>query len=195
MKAFVVEAWGGQNPIYKQPVNVVYRKQLRIGGSDTVTLEGAWQKCYFKIVEMFCINTGKYSINNGDRVLAWSNAKVDDRGRYSATKCSAGSYIFVSSSITNETYDHVTKDRPQLTKAIEIIDNKNSEFFQIPGLEQEKPKTLPVNNLNTSHYLNGIFLDRIGPRRRIAPSPTIPAPEMNINMMDHLSINLSRMKI
>ncbi|CAI2199690.1 6091_t:CDS:1, partial [Funneliformis geosporum] len=39
---------------------------------------------------------------------------------------------------------------PQLIpKAIEIIDNKISEFLQIPRLEQKKPKTLAIN-LNTS---------------------------------------------
>ncbi|CAI2188990.1 4762_t:CDS:2, partial [Funneliformis geosporum] len=170
MKAFVVEAWGGQNPIYKQPVNVVYRKQLRIGGSDTVTLEGAWQKCYFKIVEMLdlAVQLPVYIARSASLQPA-PKADVDlnplrliiiMRKKYQPTILD--NTFEVSSSITNETYDHVTKDRPQLTKAIEIIDNKNSEFFQIPGLEQEKPKTLPVNNLNTSHYLNGIFLDRIG---------------------------------
>ncbi|CAI2169112.1 5439_t:CDS:2 [Funneliformis geosporum] len=59
----------------------------------------------------------------------------------------------VSSSTTNETYDHVPKGRPlpiPKPKAIEIIDDKSSEFFQVPILEQEKPKTPPVNNLNTS---------------------------------------------
>ncbi|CAI2196062.1 16332_t:CDS:2, partial [Funneliformis geosporum] len=43
-EALVVEAWGGQNPTNKQPVDVVYRKQLRMGGSGTVTFENCTPK-------------------------------------------------------------------------------------------------------------------------------------------------------
>ncbi|CAG8461841.1 11605_t:CDS:2 [Ambispora leptoticha] len=39
-EAFVVEAWDGQNPEYKQPVEGMNMKQLWMGGSGPVTLEG-----------------------------------------------------------------------------------------------------------------------------------------------------------
>ncbi|CAG8586625.1 7268_t:CDS:2 [Funneliformis mosseae] len=64
----------------------------------------------------------------------------------------------VSSSISNGAYDHIPKGRPLPTpkpKEIEVTDEKSSELLQVPGFEQERPKTPPVNNFNTSAAATG----------------------------------------
>jgi len=47
-EAFVVEAWDGQNPIYKQPIDGINMKQLWMGGSGAVTLEGTLSETLFQ---------------------------------------------------------------------------------------------------------------------------------------------------
>ncbi|PKY15554.1 hypothetical protein RhiirB3_466784 [Rhizophagus irregularis] len=47
-EALIVEAWDGQNPIYKQPVNETNMKQLWMGGSGAVTLEGTLSETLFQ---------------------------------------------------------------------------------------------------------------------------------------------------
>ncbi|KAG9294211.1 hypothetical protein G9A89_021570 [Geosiphon pyriformis] len=46
-EAFVVEAWDGHNPIYKQPVDAMNMKQLWMGGTGAVTLEGTLVETLF----------------------------------------------------------------------------------------------------------------------------------------------------
>jgi hypothetical protein len=47
-EALVVEAWDGQNPIYKEPANEINMKQLWMGGSGAVTLEGTLSEKLFQ---------------------------------------------------------------------------------------------------------------------------------------------------
>ncbi|GBB99550.1 hypothetical protein RclHR1_03560005 [Rhizophagus clarus] len=47
-EALVVEAWDGHNPIYKQPVDGTNMKQLWMGGSGAVTLEGTLSETLFQ---------------------------------------------------------------------------------------------------------------------------------------------------
>ncbi|CAG8467224.1 13369_t:CDS:2 [Acaulospora colombiana] len=47
-EAFVVEAWDGYNPLYKQPVEAVNMKQLWMGGSGAVMLESTLAETLFQ---------------------------------------------------------------------------------------------------------------------------------------------------